>query len=85
MPRGGLKGREQTGGADFTLLIYPYVSSGGSRLTGAAVGWKLERPRLAVRIYDAAPVFVCSFQTCEYIRKEERKGGAGETWGNASF
>ncbi len=53
-----------TGGANFTRLIYPYVSSGGSHLTGVMVGLKLDRLWLALRIYDANPVFVCSMGVC---------------------
>lgn len=53
-----------TGGANFTRLIYPYVSSGGSHLTGVMAGLKLDRLWLALRIYDAAPVFVCSMCVC---------------------
>lgn len=49
-----------TGGANFTRLIYPYASSGGSHLTRVTVGLKLDRLWLALRIYDGALVFVCS-------------------------
>lgn len=58
-----------TGGANFTRLIYPYVSSGGSHLTGVMAGLKLDRLWLALRIYDAAPVFVCSMCVCVRARK----------------
>lgn len=49
-----------TGGANLTRLIYPYVSSSHSRLTGMMVRLKLDRLRLAPTIYDVGLVFVCS-------------------------
>lgn len=64
-----------TGGANFTRLIYPYVSSSGSHLTGAMVGLKLDRLWLASRIYDAVLVFVClvCVNTSEKKKKRERR------------
>lgn len=61
-----------TGGANFTRLIYPDASSGCSHLPRVTVGLKLDRLRLVWRIYDAAPVFVCS------VCVEVRQGNLGK-------
>lgn len=62
-----------TGGANFTRLIYPYASSGSSRLTRVTVGLKLDRVWLALRIYDTTLVFVCSICMCVCVCTSEKK------------
>lgn len=83
-----------TGGANFTRLIYPYASSGGSHLTRVTVRLKLDRLWLALRIYGTIPVFVCSMclhvQKCvcvcsEYIREEEKDRRHRENLGKYIF
>lgn len=64
-----------TGGANFTRLIYPYVSSSGSHLTGVMAGLKLDRPWLASRIYDCVLLFVCSARVNTSEKKKKKKRG----------
>lgn len=61
-----------TGGANFARLIYPYVSSSGSHLTGVMAGLKLDRPWLASRIYDCVLLFVCLARVNTSERKKKR-------------